>query len=124
MDANRGGYTGVLYAVEHGQKMVKLKREQLTTNVLGRIFDIFPETIILISDDGFVATANSKGLLKTWTMFLFGPAREHPASHLLNPFRLHFPTRLLPLKEVEREKARAGRRHSGSLNTPPATYPP
>ena len=64
MDTNRGGYTGVLYAVEHGQKMVKLKREQLTTNVLGRIFDIFPETIILISDDGFVATANSKGLFE------------------------------------------------------------
>ena len=38
--------------------------EQLATNVLGKIFDIFPEMIILIGDDGFVATANSKGLFE------------------------------------------------------------
>ena len=61
MDVNRGSE---IYAVEMGDKRVKLKKEQLTTNVLAKIFDIFPDTIILISDDGYVATANSKGVFE------------------------------------------------------------
>ena len=61
MDVNRGSE---IYAVELGDKRVKLKKEQLTTNVLAKIFDIFPDTIILISDDGYVATANSKGFFE------------------------------------------------------------
>jgi len=91
-----GGYTGI-YAVEHGQKMVKLDREQATTNVLGKIFDILPEMITVNGDDDFVATANRTDCLNTWIMFLFGLAREHPASHLQNLFWLHFhfPTRLV-----------------------------
>jgi len=31
----------VVYGVEHGQKMVKHKRKQLTTNVLGKISGVF-----------------------------------------------------------------------------------
>ena len=51
--------------------------------------------ITVISDDGLVATANRMDCLNTWMMFLFGLAREHPASHLQNLFWLHFPTRLV-----------------------------
>ena len=60
MDVNRGTE---ISTVELGDKRVKLK-EQLTTNVLAKIFDVFPDTIILISDDGCVTTANSKNLFE------------------------------------------------------------
>jgi len=77
--------------------------------------------IVLIRGNNFVATANSKGLFED--LDDFGPAREHPVSYLQKLFRLHIATRLLQsLKEVEKEKARAGRQHSVSPNTPPATY--
>ena len=104
--------------------MVKLTWKQLTTNVLGKIFGVFPEMIVLISGDGFVATANSKGLFEDlydvpiWTCQ--GTSCKLPTETISTSYP---PTRLLQsLKEVEKEKARAGRWHSGSPNTPPATY--
>lgn len=61
MDVIRGTE---IYAVELGDKGVKLKKEQLTTNVLAKIFDVSPDTIILVSDDGYVATPNAKGIFE------------------------------------------------------------
>ena len=61
MDVIRGTK---IYSVELGDKRVKLKKEQLTTNVLAKIFDVYPDTIILISDDGYVATPNAKGIFE------------------------------------------------------------
>ena len=61
MDVIRGTE---IYAVKLGDKRVKLKKEQLTTNVLAKIFDVFPDTIILSSDDGYVATPNAKGIFE------------------------------------------------------------
>ena len=42
MDVNRGSE---IYAVELDDKRVQLKKEQLTTNVLAKLFDIFPDYI-------------------------------------------------------------------------------
>ena len=69
MDVNRGSE---IYTVELGDKRVKLKKEQLTTNVLAKIFHIFLDTSILISDDGYAVTANSKGFFEDLDMDMPG----------------------------------------------------
>ena len=119
MDVNRGSE---IYAVEMGDKRVKLKKEQLTTNVLAKIFDIFPDTIILISDDGYVATANSKGVFEDlddipiWTC---QGTSCNPLAEATSSSRHRIPTKLHP-KEGGKVKARAG--CSGLPNTPLRTY--
>ena len=50
-----------LYTVELDGKTVRLKPSQLTTQVLCKIFGLFPESIILISEDGFVETPDPEG---------------------------------------------------------------
>ena len=72
MDVNIGSE---IYTVELGDKRVKLKKEQLTTNALAKIFDIFPDTSILISDDGLLQQT-VRVSLKTWMIYQYGHARE------------------------------------------------
>ena len=40
---------------------MKLKSLQLTARVLSKIFGLFPDLILLPSDDGYVETADSDG---------------------------------------------------------------
>ena len=49
-----------LYTMEMDGKTVKLKSSQLTAQVLSKVFRLFPESILL-SDDGYVETADNDG---------------------------------------------------------------
>ena len=50
-----------LYTVERDGKTVKLKSSQLTVQILSKIFGLFPESILLLSNDGYVETADPDG---------------------------------------------------------------
>lgn len=50
-----------LYMVEKDGKTMKLKSWQLTAQVLSKIFGLFPDSILLLSDDGYIETADSDG---------------------------------------------------------------
>ena len=47
--------------VERDGKTVKLKSSQLTVQILSKIFGLFPESILLLSNDGYVETADPDG---------------------------------------------------------------
>ena len=49
-----GGDQYKLFTVEKDGKLLKLKERQLTTSVLARVFCLFSETIILVSNDGYL----------------------------------------------------------------------
>ena len=88
-----------LYTVERDGKTVKLKSSQLTVQILSKIFGLFPESILLLSDDGYVETANSDGRfqdvddLPQWTVSgdslkppAPSPFDSSPGPSGLNPF--------------------------------------
>ena len=50
-----------LYTVERDGKTLKLKSSQLTVQILSKIFGLFPESILLLSNDGYVETADPDG---------------------------------------------------------------
>ena len=50
-----------MYTVERDGKLLKLKPCQLTTAVLAKLFCLFPESIVLVSDNGYVATPDEDG---------------------------------------------------------------
>ncbi len=45
----------------HGDRKVKLRAGQLTSTTIGKVFSLFPDTIILISSDGALETADYSG---------------------------------------------------------------
>ena len=49
------------YVVTHGDKTVRIRPSLLTTETLGLAFDLFPDRIILESDDGTIERPNRKG---------------------------------------------------------------
>ena len=77
-----------LYTVERDGKTVKLKSSQLTVQILSKIFGLFPDSILLLSDDGYVETADSDGRfhdvddLPHWTVS--GDPLKPPASSSLD----------------------------------------
>ena len=108
-----------IYAVELDDKRVQLKKEQLTTNVLENFLTFFQ----IISGDGYVATANSKGFFEDmddkpiWTC---QGASCNPLAEAISQAVAHrIPTKLHP-KGGGKVKARAG--CSGLPNTPLCTY--
>ena len=51
-----------LFTVEKEGKTVKLNKvSQLTTQVMSNGFGLFPESILLLSNDGYVETADTDG---------------------------------------------------------------
>ena len=42
-------------SVTFGEKKIKLKPEQISTTILGRIFNLIPETIFLLSTEGDIS---------------------------------------------------------------------
>jgi len=50
-----------LFTVKMDDKSFKLKEKQFTPVVLSRVFSLFPELIILVSDDGYVEIPNEEG---------------------------------------------------------------
>lgn len=88
-----------LYTVERDGKTVKLKSSQLTVQILSKIFGLFPDSILLLSDDGYVETAISDGQfhdvddMSHWTVIgdslkppAFNPFDSAPGPSGLNPF--------------------------------------
>ena len=63
-----------LYTIEKDGKSVRLKSSQLRTRVLSKVFGLFPQSIILLSQDGYVEMGSSDGLfhdvdnLPVWTV--------------------------------------------------------
>ena len=63
-----------LYNVERDGKSLKLKPRQLNVAVLSKLFYLFPESIVPVSDDGYVETLDEDGDfvgvddLPTWTV--------------------------------------------------------
>ncbi len=49
-----------LYTIEQDGKSVKLKAAQLTTQVLSKVFGIFPGAILLLTSDGYIETPNDE----------------------------------------------------------------
>ena len=78
-----------LFTVEKDGKTVKLKAFQLTTQVLSKVFGLFPESILLLSDDGYVETADTDGRfhdvddLPVWTVS--GEVMNPPVSSIPGP---------------------------------------
>ncbi len=50
-----------LYTVERNGKSLKLKPRQLTTQILSKLYNAFPETIVLVPDDGYIETPDDYG---------------------------------------------------------------
>ena len=50
-----------LYTVERDGKTIKLKETQLTVQILSKIFGLYPESVLLLSDDGYVEAPNDEG---------------------------------------------------------------
>ena len=48
-----------LYTIEKDRKSVKLKSSQLKTAVLSKVLGLFPDSIILLSKDGYMETADT-----------------------------------------------------------------
>ena len=63
-----------LFTVKMDDKSFKLKEKQFTTVVLSWVFSLFSESIILVSDNGYVEIPNEEGYfidvdnLTTWTV--------------------------------------------------------
>lgn len=55
-----------LFTVEWDGKSLKLKEKQLTTMVLSRVFNLFPETILLVTEDGYVELPDASSLWMTY----------------------------------------------------------
>ena len=83
-----------LYTVEKDGKTVKLKSSQLAAQVLSKVFGLFPESILLLSDDGYVETADNDGRfhdvddLPIWTVSgeSMRPADCGPGSSGITPY--------------------------------------
>ena len=63
-----------LYSVERDGKSLKLKSRQLNIAILSKLFHLFPESIVLVSNDSYVETPDEDGDfigvddLPTWTV--------------------------------------------------------
>ena len=87
-------YNCKLFTVEKDGKSLKLKERQLTTSVLARVFCLFPETIILVSDDGYVEILDEDGCfnsvddLPVWTVTgdSMNPTSAAPPTAMMTPF--------------------------------------
>ena len=83
-----------LYTVEKDGKTVKLKLSQLSAQVLSKVFGLFLESILLLSDDGCVETADNDGRfhdvddLPIWTVSgeSMRPADSGPGSSGIIPY--------------------------------------
>ena len=50
-----------LYSLRNDKLSVKLRESQMTASTIGKIFNVFPQSIVLIGDDGSVATPDGSG---------------------------------------------------------------
>ena len=51
-----------LYTLRNDKLSVKLRESQMTASTIGKIFNVFPQSIVLVSDDGNVATPDGSGV--------------------------------------------------------------
>ena len=62
-----------LFVLEFGNKTRKLKESQLTAQLIGKIFNVFPDSIVLIASDGTIEVPDEPGCssglhILTWIM--------------------------------------------------------
>ena len=50
-----------IYTLKNQLMSVKLRRSQMTAETIAKVFNIFPHSIVLVGDDGSVATPDSEG---------------------------------------------------------------
>ena len=50
------------YSLRNDKLSVKLRESQMSASTIGKIFNVFPQSIVLISDDGSVATPDASGV--------------------------------------------------------------
>ena len=49
------------YSLRNDKLSVKLRESQMSASTIGKIFNVFPQSIVLIGDDGSVATPDASG---------------------------------------------------------------
>ena len=90
-----------LFTVEKDGKTVKLKASQLTTQVMSNVFGLFPESILLLSNDGYAETADTDGRfhdvddLPMWTVsgeLINPPVSSVPGPPGIAPYSYQPPT--------------------------------
>ena len=50
-----------LFVLEFGNKTQKLKESQLTAQLIGKIFNVFPDSIVLVASDGKIEVPDERG---------------------------------------------------------------
>ena len=56
-----------VYSLTCQERKIKLKPDQLTIKLIGQIFSLLPDSIILLSrEDGTVETPDELGILMVW----------------------------------------------------------
>ena len=50
-----------LFVLEFGNKTRKLKESQLTAQLIGKIFNVFPDSIVLVASDGTIEVPDERG---------------------------------------------------------------
>ena len=48
-----------MYSLKHEDRTVKLKKEQLSVRIIGQVFKLFPDSILLCGEDGTIETSTS-----------------------------------------------------------------
>ena len=105
-----------LFTVEKDGKTVKFKAFQLTTQVMSRLFQ---ESILLLSDDGYVETADTDGQfynvddLPMWTVS--GELINLPVSSVPGPFGI-----VPPYSNQPTTASKASKRNQGKACWTPA----
>lgn len=74
-----------LYNMERDGKSLKLNPRELNIAVLSKLFHLFPESIVLVSDDGYVETPDEDGDFIVSTISQRGPSRGIVRNQPLSP---------------------------------------
>ena len=70
-----------VYSLTYQERKIKLKPDQLTIKLIGKIFSLFPDSIILLSpEDGTVETPDESGIFTGLDEFTEYEVDGEPAS--------------------------------------------
>ena len=76
----------VVYYAEHDGKSLKLKPGQLKTDVIVKLFHLFPDSIVLVPNNGYVETPDDDDLA-VWTV-AGDSTKPHPSQTDSHPLTL------------------------------------
>ena len=101
-----------VYTVSKDSKSLKLKPQQLTTQVLSKLFGLFPDSIVLVSKDGYVEVPSNDGTftdvddIPTWTVSGDEIVPTSTGSTSVGPFMNPYSYQPLPLKGQRGKRGR------------------